>query len=88
MKVKRIIQAALIVLGLSIPCYAIKSMMFNSIDQYTAVSECRGRCGRSRLCGSDFCGHRRLLCKGGCFPRNAGEQGMSLRKWGARAPRR
>ena len=34
MKMKQILQTALIVIGLSTPCYAIKSMMFNSIDQY------------------------------------------------------
>jgi hypothetical protein len=31
---KRIVYAALIVVGLTIPCHATKSMMFNSINQY------------------------------------------------------
>lgn len=34
MKMKRLLLLALVAIGLSIPCYAIKSMMFNSIDQY------------------------------------------------------
>ena len=34
MKTKRILQAVTVVVALSIPCYAIRLMMFNNIDQY------------------------------------------------------
>jgi hypothetical protein len=34
MKIRVITRAALLIVALAVPCYAIKSMMFNSINQY------------------------------------------------------